>query len=175
MNIAGPLPQGSRNNDIDEIDDRRFVGHYLDIVPDRTALARYGLSVGDLQEVVSTALGGEMVTTTVEGLERYGVIVRYPRELRADPQAIATQILVPVMGGGASASATMGSVVPMAMGATTSGKSAAGTGGAMVPLGQVAKISRSRSVSKHCLNSPVKSRMSARRESRLLRAILQKA
>jgi Cu(I)/Ag(I) efflux system membrane protein CusA/SilA len=75
-------------------------GYYLDIEPDRMALARYGLSVGDLQDVIGTALGGEMVTTTVEGLERYGVSVRYPRELRQDPLAIATQVLVPIMNGG---------------------------------------------------------------------------
>jgi Cu(I)/Ag(I) efflux system membrane protein CusA/SilA len=86
-------------------------GYYLNIEPDRTALARYGLTVGDLQEVISTALGGEMVTTTVEGRERFGVIVRYPRELRNDPQAIATQVLVPL------------------------------PNGAMIPLGQVASIS----------------------------------
>jgi copper/silver efflux system protein len=85
-------------------------GYYLDIVPDRIALARYGLSVGALQEVIGTALGGEMVTTTVEGLERYGVSVRYPRALRQDPEAIAQQVLVPTMGG------------------------------AMIPLGQVAAI-----------------------------------
>jgi len=72
-------------------------GYYLDIEPDRLALARYGLAVGDFQEVVMTALGGEMVTTTVEGRERFGVSVRYPRELRTDPQSIATQILVPTM------------------------------------------------------------------------------
>lgn len=42
--------------------------------------------MGDLQDTIGTALRGEMVTTTVEGLERYGVIVRYPRELRQDPQ-----------------------------------------------------------------------------------------
>jgi Cu(I)/Ag(I) efflux system membrane protein CusA/SilA len=72
-------------------------GYYLDIEPDRAALARYGLAVGDLQDVVQTALGGEMVTTTVEGRERFGVIVRYPRELRSDPQAIASQVLVPTM------------------------------------------------------------------------------
>jgi len=86
-------------------------GYYLDIEPDRLALARYGLSVGELQDVIGIALGGEMVTTTVEGLERFGVIVRYPRELRQDPQAIASQVLVPIMGG------------------------------AMVPLGQVARVS----------------------------------
>ena len=65
-------------------------GYYLNIEPDRLQLARYGLTVGELQEVIGTALGGEMVTTTVEGRERFGVIVRYPRELRSDPQMIAT-------------------------------------------------------------------------------------
>jgi Cu(I)/Ag(I) efflux system membrane protein CusA/SilA len=74
-------------------------GYYVDIDPDRLALARYGLSVGELQDVIGIALGGEMVTTTVEGLERFGVVVRYPRELRQDPRAIASQVLVPVMGG----------------------------------------------------------------------------
>ncbi len=74
-------------------------GYYLDIVPDREALARYGMAVGDLQDVISSALGGEMVTTTVEGRERFGVNVRYPRELRGDPQQIAREVLVPAMGG----------------------------------------------------------------------------
>jgi len=85
-------------------------GFYLNIEPDRAQLARYGLAVGDLQEVIGTALGGEMVTTTVEGRERFGVTVRYPRELRADPQQIAREVLVPTMDG------------------------------AMVPLGQVARV-----------------------------------
>ena len=73
-------------------------GYYLNIEPDREALARYGLGIGDVQEVIATALGGETVTTTVEGRERFGVNVRYPRDLRADPQAIA-QVLIPVPGG----------------------------------------------------------------------------
>jgi len=85
-------------------------GFYINIEPDRQALARYGLAVGELQDVIGTALGGEMVTTTVEGRERFGVTVRYPRELRANPQQIASEILVPTMGG------------------------------AMIPLGQVAKV-----------------------------------
>ncbi len=85
-------------------------GFYLNVEPDRQALARYGLAVGELQDVIGTALGGEMVTTTVEGRERFGVIVRYPRELRSDPQQIAREVLVPTMGG------------------------------AMVPLGQLAKV-----------------------------------
>ncbi len=85
-------------------------GFYLNIEPDREQLARYGLGVGDLQDVIGTALGGEMVTTTVEGRERYGVTVRYPRELRSDPEQIARQVLIPTMDG------------------------------AMIPLGQVAKV-----------------------------------
>jgi len=90
-------------------------GFYLDIEPDREALARYGMPVGDLLDVISTALGGEMVTTTVEGRERFGVIVRYPRELRSSPQQIAREVLVPI---------------PMP-----------GNGeGAMIPLGQLARV-----------------------------------
>jgi len=85
-------------------------GFYLNIEPDREQLARYGLTTGELLDVVGTALGGEMVTTTVEGRERYGVSVRYPRELRSDPQQIAREVLIPTMEG------------------------------AMIPLGQVAKV-----------------------------------
>jgi Cu(I)/Ag(I) efflux system membrane protein CusA/SilA len=69
-------------------------GYYLEILPDRTALARYGLTIGDLQETIATALGGEAVTTTVEGRERYTVNVRYLRGLRSDPTAIASQVLI---------------------------------------------------------------------------------
>lgn len=74
-------------------------GFYLNIEPDLRRLARYGLTVGDVQDVIAAALGGEMVTTTVEGRERFGVIVRYPRELRDSPESIATQVLVPTMMG----------------------------------------------------------------------------
>jgi Cu(I)/Ag(I) efflux system membrane protein CusA/SilA len=90
-------------------------GLYLNIIPDRFALARYGLSVGALQDVVAGALGGEMVTTTVEGRERFGVIVRYPRELRASVDQIAREVLVATPGMGATA-------------------------GAMIPLGQLARV-----------------------------------
>ncbi|PWC26748.1 efflux RND transporter permease subunit [Teichococcus aestuarii] len=76
-------------------------GYYLEVEPDRAALARYGLTVGDLQETIATALGGEPVTTTVEGRARYTVNVRYPRGLRSDPQGIATQVLVQSMQGAA--------------------------------------------------------------------------
>jgi len=69
-------------------------GYYLDITPELPQLARYGLSVGEVQDVVASALGGQLVTTTVEGRERFGVIVRYPRELRDTPEQIASQVLV---------------------------------------------------------------------------------
>ena len=91
-------------------------GWYLDIDPDRAALARYGILIDDVQEVIATALGGETVTTAVEGRERFGVSVRYPRELRDDPAKIAANVLVPAM-------AEMGGP-PV-----------------MIPLGQVARVS----------------------------------
>ncbi len=90
-------------------------GWYLDIEPDRAQLARYGILINDLQEVVATALGGEMLTTAVEGRERFGVTLRYPRELRDDPQKIAANVLVPAM-------------------------SEMGGPAIMVPLGQVAQV-----------------------------------
>ena len=85
-------------------------GYYLTIEPEREQLARYGLAIGDLQDVIATALGGETATRTVEGRERFAVTVRYPRELRSDPQQIAQQVLVPT------------------------------PEGAMVPLGQLARV-----------------------------------
>ena len=68
--------------------DRTFGGLYLDIDVDREAAARYGLTVGDVQTVIETAVGGKNVTTTVEGLERYPLNVRYARELRDDVPAL---------------------------------------------------------------------------------------
>src|SRR5216117_3520740 len=68
--------------------ERSFGGRYLDIRPNAEALARYGLTTGDAQEVISLALGGEEITTTVEGRERYPVQVRYARDFRDDPTTI---------------------------------------------------------------------------------------
>jgi Cu(I)/Ag(I) efflux system membrane protein CusA/SilA len=75
-------------------------GYFLDVIPDRTKLAQYGVLVEDVQQAVASALGGETVTNTVEGRERYSVNVRYPRDFRSDPRAIASEILVPTMKGG---------------------------------------------------------------------------
>ena len=80
--------------------ERILGGYYLNIEPNRAQLARYGLMITDVQDVIATALGAEAVTTTVEGRERYTVSIRYPRELRSDPQSIATQVLIPLANGG---------------------------------------------------------------------------
>jgi Cu(I)/Ag(I) efflux system membrane protein CusA/SilA len=68
--------------------ERSFGGRYLDIRPKADVLARYGLTTGDVQEVLGMALGGDVVTTTVEGRERFPVQVRYAREFRDSPEAI---------------------------------------------------------------------------------------
>ncbi len=75
-------------------------GYYLEILPNRDRLGRYGLMVSDVQDVVAMALGAEPITTTVEGRERYTVAIRYPRDLRSDPQAIAKDVVVSLPAGG---------------------------------------------------------------------------
>ncbi|NQV52200.1 MAG: efflux RND transporter permease subunit [Flavobacteriales bacterium] len=73
----------------------RIVGKpYIHLNIDRHAIARYGLSVEQVQRVIETAIGGMTISTTVEGRERYPIRIRYPRELRDDPDALR-QILVP--------------------------------------------------------------------------------
>jgi Cu(I)/Ag(I) efflux system membrane protein CusA/SilA len=78
--------------------ERTGSGYFLDFVWNREALARYGLSIADVQQVIQNAIGGENVTTTVEGRERYGVNVRYQRDFRSDYSALE-RILVPASGG----------------------------------------------------------------------------
>jgi len=73
-------------------------GYYLDIKIKRDEAARYGLRIDDIQQVITSAIGGENVTTTVEGLERYPVNVRYKRELR-DNVTRLSRVLVPTMAG----------------------------------------------------------------------------
>jgi Cu(I)/Ag(I) efflux system membrane protein CusA/SilA len=89
-------------------------GYYLEITPDRAQIARYGLSMNDVLGTIATAIGAQVVTTTVEGRERYGVVLRYPRDVRGDPEAIVADVLVSLPDGSA------------------------------VPLGEVAKIARTR-------------------------------
>jgi Cu(I)/Ag(I) efflux system membrane protein CusA/SilA len=78
--------------------ERSSGGYFLDFVWNRDELARYGLSIDDAQMVVMTAIGGDTVTTTVEGRERYAVNVRYYRDYRSDLERLR-QVTVPAMGG----------------------------------------------------------------------------
>lgn len=73
-------------------------GYYLDFEIDRLAAARYGLTVGEVQEVIATALGGMTITQTVEGLERYPVNLRYFQDYRLDPPALQ-RVLLPTRNG----------------------------------------------------------------------------
>jgi Cu(I)/Ag(I) efflux system membrane protein CusA/SilA len=70
-------------------------GRFIEFEIDREAIARYGLTVGDVQEVLSVALGGMPLTTTVEGLQRYTVNLRYDRDFRSDLRALREDIVVP--------------------------------------------------------------------------------
>jgi Cu(I)/Ag(I) efflux system membrane protein CusA/SilA len=112
--------------------ERAQSGYYLDIEIDRAAAARHGLNVGDVQQVIATAVGGMTITQTVEGRERYGVRLRYPQELRDTPEHLAT-VLVPLAHGEASAAR------PGAMSMGTAGQRPPGRE-AFIPLGQVATI-----------------------------------
>ena len=81
--------------------DKAVGGRYLDITPDRDAIARHdGLTLGDVQDTLMSAVGGMNVDTTVEGLERYPINVRYPRELRDDPRKLEDLLVTYRDGGG---------------------------------------------------------------------------
>jgi Cu(I)/Ag(I) efflux system membrane protein CusA/SilA len=112
--------------------ERAESGYYLDIAIDREAAARHGLNVGDVQTVIATAIGGMTVTQTVEGRERYDVRIRYPHELRDNPEHLL-DVLIPAAHGTGTAAGT-------AMGMEGSARAPAGPGTVYVPLGQVASI-----------------------------------
>jgi len=73
-------------------------GFYVDFIPRREALARYGLSIDDFQEVVMSSIGGDTVSTTIEGRERYSINVRYPRDLRTEVDQLQ-RVLITTMNG----------------------------------------------------------------------------
>jgi Cu(I)/Ag(I) efflux system membrane protein CusA/SilA len=73
-------------------------GYYLDFELKREEIARYMLAIEDIQMIIESAIGGESITTTVEGRERYPVSVRYARELRDDPERLK-RVLIPTMNG----------------------------------------------------------------------------
>ena len=85
--------------------DRAVGGYYLDFDISREKVARYGLTVGAVQDVIQSAIGGMNITETVEGLERYPVNLRYPRDLRDDLESLK-RVLIPT---------PIGVQVPLAM------------------------------------------------------------
>lgn len=109
--------------------ERVGTGYFLDIIPKREEIARYGLSINDVQDVVETSLGGMNVTTTVEGRERYPVNVRYMREFRNDIEKIK-RILVPVTRSNGPSGG------PSGMGSPVQAEAAD-----RIPLGEIADIS----------------------------------
>ena len=94
--VAGNIEQVMKKHPdtLSSFADKAAGGYYLDFDIRREEAARYGLTVGDVQDVISSAIGGMNVTTTIEGLERYPVNVRYPRELRDNLQSLK-RVLVP--------------------------------------------------------------------------------
>jgi len=79
--------------------ERSMGGAYVDILPKREAMARYGMTVGDLNAVIEQAIGGEPLTVTVDGRNRFSVNVRYPRDIRENVERLR-RVLVPVQRGG---------------------------------------------------------------------------
>ncbi|TCS69734.1 Cu(I)/Ag(I) efflux system membrane protein CusA/SilA [Sulfuritortus calidifontis] len=78
--------------------ERVSAGRYLNVLIDREAAARYGLNITDVQDLIAMAIGGERVTETVEGLERYPVQIRFPRELRDSLEKLGQLPIVTAMG-----------------------------------------------------------------------------
>ena len=79
--------------------ERVMGGRFIEFEIDRDAIARYGLTVADVQDVLSVALGGMPLTTTVEGLQRYTINLRYDRDFRSDLRALREDIVVPTAAG----------------------------------------------------------------------------
>ncbi len=128
--------------------ERELGGFFLDVVPDRQAIARYGLTVREVLDVVESTIGGMDVTQTFEGRERYRVNVRYPRELRDNLESLR-EVLVPVRpllprplptGGAGPDMASSGTGPPMRGTAASSMSSSGGamSGGMSAPAGMVA-------------------------------------
>jgi Cu(I)/Ag(I) efflux system membrane protein CusA/SilA len=115
-------------------------GYFVDFVPKRRELARYGLTIDDLQAVIMSAVGGENITTTIEGRERYSVNLRYPRDLRADIDQLR-RILVTARVGGMAGNAGAGGGMNAGAGAdATTGAAVSAPGPIQVPMSELADI-----------------------------------
>jgi len=129
------------------VSERPLGGSYLNIEIDREAAARYGVNIRDAQMVIATAIGGMEITQTVEGRERYAVRLRYPQELRDEPEKLAN-VLVPVRqtrgsGGSRAGSGALGGSLGDGSDGSFGGMGGGGgmrMSGAQVPLGQIAHI-----------------------------------
>ena len=115
--------------------ERTAGGYFLDFTLKRSELARYGLTIDQANDIVMSAIGGENVTTTIEGRERYPVNVRYFRELRDDLEKLR-RVFVPINQGGGTAAGGMSG-----MSGSTGGSPGAGSRVAHIPLEQLADIS----------------------------------
>ena len=115
--------------------ERTTGGYFLDFTVNREAAARYGLTVGDVNDVIESAIGGKTITTTVEGRERYPVSVRYARDFREDLDSLK-RILVPAP---MNSDQPTGSAQNMASGSGTPTPRAAGSL-AQIPIGMLADI-----------------------------------
>lgn len=115
--------------------ERTAGGYFLDFTLKRSELARYGLTIDQANDIVMSAIGGENVTTTIEGRERYPVNVRYSRELRDDLEKLR-RVFVPVSQGTGNTTMGMGG-----MSGSTGSSGQAGVKVAHIPLEQLAEIS----------------------------------
>ena len=131
-------------------------GLFLDIDIDRTAVARYGINVGDVQDVIETAIGGENIGTVIDGRERFPIRVRYARDMRDNLEALRSLLVpanvrgseLPTLSAGASGSGSMSTegtmegrpAPPMSRGGITSERPSVISSHSYVPLGQIAKI-----------------------------------
>ncbi|MBC8132048.1 MAG: efflux RND transporter permease subunit, partial [Deltaproteobacteria bacterium] len=118
--------------------EREMGGFFLDFIPDRAAIARYGLKVMDVMQMVEIAIGGLIVDTTIEGRERYTINLRYPRELRDDLEKLR-RVLVPVPAGRAMAGSEQ-STAGMSPGAPSAGGGMDARVALQIPLGQLGRI-----------------------------------
>jgi len=146
--VIAPVP-GTRS----VIYERNQGGLYVDIVPRRDDLARYGLTVGDVERTIEAAIGGAPVSTTIEGRARFSINVRYPQDMRNDLDKLR-RVLVPVGGGGGGGGSMDGKSGALYLqepdlrlaqmggmgGGSSEGPSVPGLGGSTGPVSDVPKM-----------------------------------
>jgi len=123
--------------------ERPMGGHYLDIEVDRKECARYGLRVGDMQRMIESAIGGMNIDMTVEGRYRFPISVRYPRELRDDPEKLRRILIAAPVGQASSLPmhSPVGQASSLSMPQMSEDRQAGSLPhGRLIPLGQVACI-----------------------------------